>query len=137
MSFITVSFVISASGSLRAINLLVKFSKEDREVIAKEAEHKEEVAKTVEGLVEKLDEDFSELITGLNDIKTSMKTADMAMEDIAASSESTAEAVGHQAAMTSKIQENLEKTEELAGEAKETTDLAVVSVTFTSSLMIR
>ena len=121
MSFITVSYVISAYGSLRAINLLVKFSKEDRDVIEKEAEHREEVAKVVEELVEKLDEDFSEIVSGLGEIKENMQTADMAMEDIAASSESTAEAVTHQAAMTSTIQQNLEKTEELASEARDTT----------------
>ena len=122
MSFITVSFVISAFGSLRAILLLVKFSKEDREVIEKEAERREEVSKVVEGLVEKLDEDFSEIVSGLNNMKNSMDTADVAMEDIAASSESTAEAVSHQVSMTTKIQERLETTGEFANEAKHTTN---------------
>lgn len=119
---ILASFVVGVYGSFQAILLLIKFSHEDNEVIAKEAQHRQEVAKVVEELVEKLDNDFSEIVDGLNGMKENMKSADVAMEDIACSSESTAEAVGHQVSMTSKIQENLEKTSELAGDAKQTTD---------------
>ncbi|MBR5127073.1 MAG: hypothetical protein IKU69_01440, partial [Roseburia sp.] len=52
----------------------------------------------------------------------SMSSANDAMDSIAGSSENTAQAVNHQADMTGQIQERLEVTNELASEAKDTTD---------------
>lgn len=119
---IVASFVVGAYGSLQAILLLIKFSVEDRAVIVRESEHRKEVSKVVENLVEKLDSDFKAIADGFDDMKNKMETADLAMSEIAESSENTAEAVTNQATMTTKIQDGLELSGELANEAERTTN---------------
>lgn len=119
---VTMGMLVSIFGSWRAISLLIDFSKEDQEVIKKEAEHREEVAKTVAGIVEKVDADFHAVLTELGTINEAMDAAHASMEDIARSSESTAEAVNRQADMTGQIQERLEKANGSATEAKEITE---------------
>lgn len=114
--------LISIYGAYRAINLLIAFSKEDQQVIEEEAKHRESVAHTVAGIVECLDDDFHEVLNGLGTINNSMDSANTAMDGIADSSESTAEAVNHQADMTGQIQTRLENTNGTAMIAKETTE---------------
>lgn len=114
--------MISIYGAYRAITLLITFSQEDQQVIEKEAEHRKEVADIVAGIVERLDEDFHKVLNGLVHIKDSMSSANMAMNGIAESSESTAEAVNHQADKTGEIQTHLENTNDTSLAAKETTD---------------
>lgn len=121
-NLITVIFVISIYASYKAIAILYEFNMQDSAVIAAEAEHRAEVADTVNGIVTTLDENFHEVLTNLDEINGSMSSADEAMDGIAASSEHTAEAINRQAAMTSDIQERLANTNELAVNAKETTD---------------
>lgn len=121
-NLITMGFAIAIYGSYMAIKILYEFSEQDREVIVKEAAHRAEVAETVNGIVNKLDEDFHEVLNNLDEINESMSSADEAMDGIAGSSESTAEAVNRQADRTSDIQERLETTNELAVNARNTTD---------------
>lgn len=122
-AFITVlGLMISIYGAYRAISLLIIFSQEDQAVIEKEAAHRKEVAVTVAGIVERLDGDFHDVLDGLGHIKESMDSANTAMDGIAESSESTAEAVNHQADKTGEIQMHLENTNGTASAAKETTD---------------
>ena len=80
------------------------------------------MAETVNTIVEKLDKDFHEVLDKLNVINEEMETTNLSMEQIAGSSESTAEAVGHQAEMTGEIQGRLEIANETAIKAKEVTD---------------
>ena len=120
-NLITIGFVVCIYGSYMAIRILYEFSEQDREVIAKEAARRAEVANAVNGIVGKLDEDFKGIVGSLDEINGAMRSADDAIDDIAGSSESTAEAVNHQADMTSQIQERLATTNELAGNAKDTT----------------
>lgn len=112
---------ISIYGAYRAINLLIAFSVEDQAVIEEEAEHRKEVAHTVAGIVERLDGDFHKVLDGLGIINDSMDSANMAMDGIADSSESTAEAVNRQADMTGQIQTRLENANDTATSARETT----------------
>lgn len=114
--------VVATFGALIAINLLINFSKEDREVIEKEALHRAEVAESVEKIVEKLDVDFRQMIDELKEIETAMESADNAMQGIAGGSESTAQAVNGQAQMTADIQTSIESANELASNASTTTD---------------
>lgn len=118
----TMGMVVSIVGAWRAISLLIDFSREDQEVIKKEAEHRKEVAKTVAGIVEKVDTDFHAVLDELGTINEAMDAAHASMEDIARSSENTAEAVNRQADMTGQIQERLEKANGSATEAKEITE---------------
>lgn len=118
----TMGFLIAIFASYRAINLLIDFSEENQASIKKEAAQREEVARTVSGIVERLDNDFHKVLDGLGNINDSMSTAHTAMDGIAGSSESTAEAVNHQADMTGQIQTRLENTNDTAAEAKATTE---------------
>ena len=121
-NLITVGFVICIYGSYKAITILYEFSEMDRDVIVKEAARRAEVAEKVAGIVEKVAEDFHEVIMGLDDIKASMFTVDGAMNEIADSSESTAHAVNGQAEKTTDIQMRLENTNISAENARNTTD---------------
>lgn len=118
----TMAFLIGIFGYYRAICLLIEFSKEDREVIKKEADQRKAVADTISEIVEKLDHTFHKILDTLNGINDSMNTAHTAVDGIAGSSESTADAVNHQADMTGQIQARLENTNETASEAKTTTE---------------
>ena len=101
---------------------MIAFSQENQEEIKKAAEHREVVAKTVAGIVEKLDEEFHEVLVEMESINESMNTARVSMDEIAGNSESTASAVNHQADMTGQIQQRLENTNETANAAKTVTD---------------
>lgn len=119
---IMVGFVLCIYGTFKAILLLIAFSREDQAVIEQEAEHRAVVAAVVAESVEKLNGDFKEVIVALDEIQDAMRTADMAMGDIASNSENTASAVSHQADMTSHIQERLENTNDLTNNAKTMTE---------------
>ena len=119
---ITAGLIVATFGALSAISLLIDFSKEDRSVIEKDAAHRAEVAGVVEQIVGNLNSDFVQILEGLREIQAGMDSADAAMTDISGSSESTAHAVNHQVEMTTRIQDSLENTNELAISARETTD---------------
>lgn len=114
--------IICIYGAYRAIHLLIAFSKEDQAVIEKEAVHNKQVTEKVAEIVEKLDIEFHNVLDGLHTINLSMDSTNSAMDNIAHSSESTAEAVNHQADMTSQIQSRLENTNDTASDAKATTE---------------
>lgn len=113
--------MISIYGAYRAIVLLITFSQEDQQVIEKESEHRREVAGVVAGIVGQLDAEFHDVLKSLMQIKDSMGAANVAISGIADSSESTAEAVGHQADKTGEIQKHLENTDNTTSKANTTT----------------
>lgn len=121
-NLITVGFIISIYGSYKAIDILYRFSEMDRDVIVKEATRRAEVAEKVSGIVEKIANEFLEVITGLDGVKESISVVDHSMNDIADSSENTAIAVSHQAERTTDIQQRLEHTSQSAEEARNTTE---------------
>ena len=121
-NMISMGILISIYGSWNAINLLIKFSKEDRAVIEEQVAKQQEVATKVAGIVDVLENDFNEVLTELNDINESMTEATTAIDNIADSSESTAEAANNQADMTGQIQASLESTNQTAEEARSTTE---------------
>lgn len=108
--------------SRMAVRLLITFSQENQEEIVKAAKHREEVAQTVAGIVNKLDEDFSEVLAELSVINEAMNAAHTSMDEIAKNSESTADAINHQADMTGQIQDRLENTNAIATNAKQVTE---------------
>lgn len=119
---VTIGLVISIFASYWAITLLIRFDKENREEIEKEAKHRQEVAQVVVDIVEKLDDDFQQCMTELDNISGYMGSAHDTMDSMAGSSEDTAQAVSRQADMTSQIQHRLEGTNEVATEALNTTE---------------
>ncbi len=114
--------IVTTIGAWRATTLLINFSKENTAEIEKESAHRAEVADKVNVIVEKLDADFHDVLDKLGDINESIEAADMTMEQIASSSESTAEAISHQAEMTGEIQGRLETANETAIKAKDVTE---------------
>lgn len=121
-NLITMGFVVCIYGSYMAIKILYEFSEQDREVIVKEAAQRAEVAATVNNIVGEMDLKFKGIVESLDMINEEMCVAGTAIDGIAGSSESTADAVNHQADMTSHIQQRLENTNELAKEAEATTE---------------
>ena len=118
----TIALVICILASYWAINSLIRFDKENREEIEKEAKHREGVANVVAEIVTKLDGTFQQAMNELDNISGYMGSAHEAMESISGSTEETARAVNQQAEMTTQIQAKLEETNEVATEALETTD---------------
>ena len=119
---VVLGMVVAVIGAWRAITLLVNFSKENQLAIEKESAHRAEVADKVNEIVEILDKDFHEVLDKLGEINESIESADMTMEQITSSSESTAEAINHQAEMTGEIQGRLETANETAIKAKDVTE---------------
>ena len=121
-NLITVGFVVCIYGSYMAIKILYKYNQQDRAVIEKEVAHRAEVADTVNRIVEDLDKEFTDLVEGLVVISEDMTSADISLDEIAGSTENTAEAVTSQSDMTGQIQELLEHTGDLAMNAQKTTE---------------
>ena len=118
---IMVGFFVCIYGSVRSILMLIEFGNEDHAIIKTEAERREEVAQTVSNIVHKMDSDFRDMLHDLTTVNEAMGSADIAMNNISDSSESTASAVGTQASSTSQIQHSLELTNALAIDAREIT----------------
>ena len=119
---VTIGLVISILASFWAISSLIRFDKENREEIEKEARHREEVANLVADIVTKLDTTFQQAMSELDSISSYMGNAHDAMESIANSSEDTASAVTQQADMTTQIQSRLEEANQVAIHAMDTTE---------------
>ncbi|MBQ3078171.1 MAG: hypothetical protein IJC43_09955 [Clostridia bacterium] len=118
---IMAGYVVATVGAMSVIILLIRFSKEDRDVIEQAAAHRERVARTVAQIVSVLYNDFTGMVRDLETVNNAMRSADDAMNGIAGSSTDTADAVNNQAKMTSQIQRELEHTDRLAAEAGDTT----------------
>lgn len=118
----TMSVLLCIWGSFCAINLLITFDKENREVVEEQVKQREEVATIVAEIVSTLDTAFKQSMDELDNINGFMNSAHETMESIASSTEDTALAVNQQAEMTTQIQSKLEETNEVTTEAMETTD---------------
>ena len=119
---VTIGLVISILASFWAISSLIRFDKENREEIEKEAKHRAEVASLVADIVANLDASFQQAMNELDNISCFMGDAHGAMDAITSSSEDTAHAVNQQADMTTQIQSRLEETNQVATQAKDTTE---------------
>ena len=119
---VTIGLVIGTFASYWAISLLIRFDKENREEIEKEAKRREEVASLVSDIITNVDIAFQQAMDELDSMSNSMSSAHDAMESIAGSSEETAKAVNHQAEMTTQIQARLEETNQVTTQARNTTE---------------
>ena len=121
-NLIIMGIVICFFGTRRAVNLIITFIQEDKQIIQDKAEHQEKVANKVSEVTGQLNENFQNVVKELKNINESMESADTAIDNIAGSSESTAQAVNHQADMTEEIHTRLERTNITAEEARQTTE---------------
>ena len=118
----TMAVLFCIWGSFCAINLLINFDKENREVVEEQVRQREEVAAAVAGIVGRLDDNFQKVMVEMDNIGDAMGTAHTTMDTIASSSEETARAVNQQAEMTSQIQSRLESANDTATNAMSTTE---------------
>ena len=121
-NMIIMGLLVGTFATLKAVQLLKKFNKEDQEAIENKVEEQEKVARAVSEIVHGLTLSFEEVYGDLTDINNKMTDANHIIEDIASGSENTATAANEQAIMTGKIQESLESTNAIAEEARSTTD---------------
>ena len=121
-NLIVMGILVGIYGCRYAINLLIKFSKEDQEEISKKAEEQAEVAKTVSAMVERLEEDFRRVLEELHMVNDAMNGVHTAMDHIALSSESTVAEVTKQADMTEQIQKRLEETSQTTIDTRDITE---------------
>lgn len=108
--------------SFYVISLLIDFSNEDQEIIKAEAKRRENTAHTINNIAEKMDTDFHNVLDELLVVNNNIQNSCMAIDKIAVSTEETAKAAKNQAEMTNQIQTRLENTNQIAMDAKATTD---------------
>lgn len=109
-----IAFTLCVYASYRVIALLVEFTKEDQEVILKDARRRQETAAQVAAIVDRLDSDFNDIVDNISSIKEAMSASSEAMNNISESSKNTSTAVSVQADMTAQIQNRLINTNTLA-----------------------
>jgi len=122
INIVLIGLVISAIGGSRALKRLIQFSQEETDAVKEKAAHQLEVSREVEEIVTGVTTDFNDVVENLNVIRGSIINTNIAMDQIATGSESSAEAAQRQAAMTGEIQERLENTSATANDAKMTTN---------------
>lgn len=103
---------LSAYASIRIIKLLNRFDKENTEVIMQTAAQQEESNSRMVHVAEEIIKYFDDAMIMLENLKKSVDTSNLAMNDIAESTESTADAIQKQAAMCAEIRTNTDKAEE-------------------------
>lgn len=103
---------LSAFASIRIISLLIRFDKENTEVITETASRQEKANVRIVNIAEDITKYFENAMAMLERLKNSVDTSNFAMSDIAESTESTAEAIQKQAAMCAEIQASTDRAEE-------------------------
>lgn len=119
LNYVFIGAVISLFGSCRSVHRLIEYSDEETAAIAAKAEAQQQVAEKIEHVVGEITDDFAGVLDELVEINQSIENTSMAMEQIAAGSESTASEASSQASMTTEIQSRLEKTNTAANDARE------------------
>ena len=97
--------VLICFASLRIVNLLNRNQTENMEVIMKGARKQEAVGKKMTATADEIAKYFANAMEMLERLKQSVETSNFAMNNIAESTESTAESIQEQASMCTQIQE--------------------------------
>ncbi len=121
-NLIMMGIIVSIYGSYRAINLIITFVQEDKNIIEEKAIHQENVANAVSQIADQLNNNFQAVMAELKNMTEVISNADIAIDNIAKSSDSSAVAVNKQADMTEEIQSRLETTNKTAESAQNTTE---------------
>lgn len=99
-----VTIVLCCIGSVMSIRLLLKYNEENMAVIKEKAVAQEQTAILMCGVAEEVTERFDNASAYLGDLKEAIAVNDDAMKNIAASTESAAQAAQEQAEMCASIQ---------------------------------
>lgn len=115
--------------SSKLIKLLIKNNQENTETITEAAKKQEDDANRIKGVAEEISNLFSEAIETTDRLEKSVGTSSFAMNNIAESSENTADAIQRQATMCTQIQEKIDAAE------KETENMIDASMNATKDIM--
>lgn len=107
-----VIFLLCAYASINAVRLLIRFRNENMEVIEKKAEEQTQTAKNIIIVADNIMKHFDSAQGMMGGVKESIHTNNFSVENIAESTESTAESIQEQANMCSGIRENIEMAEQ-------------------------
>lgn len=112
LSLLVIGLVCFAS--LRVTSLLVRFNEENADEITGAARIQEENTKKTVKVAEDVSQQFDGAMEMLNRLQKSVDASSFAMQNIADSTESTAEAIQRQAEMCAEIQGNTDQAEKSA-----------------------
>ena len=107
-----VIFLLCAYAGITAIRLLIRFRNENMAVIEKAAAEQTETAKKIIGVADDIMKHFDSAQGMMGGVKDSIHTNNFSVENIAESTESTAESIQEQANMCSGIRQNIEMAEQ-------------------------
>ncbi len=107
-----ITIILCCVGSIRAVGLLLKYSEENMAVITDKAKQQEKTATVLAGVAEEIVSRFSKATNKMDELSRAVQTTDVGMQDIAASAQSTAEAIQEQAVMCNEIQKNVDVAEQ-------------------------
>ena len=103
--------VLVGFASIKAVRLLIKNNEENTEAITAAAGRQEESNKKMKLVADSIARHFEEAMQLLDNLEKSVETSNFAMNNIAESTESTAEAIQAQAAMCTEIQKKTDVAE--------------------------
>ena len=115
-----VVFLLCAYASITATRLLIRFRKENMAVIEKNAQEQKNIANNIILVADNIMKHFDEAQSMMSGVKESIDTNNFSVENIAESTESTAEAIQKQADMCNGIQENITMAEQQTRQMIET-----------------
>ncbi|MBP3339588.1 MAG: hypothetical protein J6L69_09325 [Lachnospiraceae bacterium] len=122
----SITIVLCTIGSIRAVGLLLKFNDENVAEITKKAGEQEQATKVMLEAAGEIVKRFEKATTQMDELSKAITTTDNGMQDIAASAESTAEAIQEEAVMCGEIQSNVdmakEDTEKMLGSSERVYD---------------
>ena len=119
---------LSAFASIKIIQLLIKFNKENTETIMQSMAKQEESNDRMTEVAEQIAAYFENAMTMLERLGSSVETSNLAMSDIADSTESTAEAIQTQALLCAEIHENTDRAEECTKSMIEASDRTNITI---------
>ena len=119
---------VSSFSSIMAVRLLRQFDHENIQTIRTVVEKDQESSKNMLLVADNLIRHFDESKTSLAKVAESIDTSNSSMNDIANSTESTAESIQHQAMMCSEIQERSDTVEQETGRMIEASKRTIENV---------
>lgn len=105
------TIVMCCVGSIKAIELLMKYSQENLAVISQKADEQEKVAMVMKEVAEEIATRFVTTSDYLEALNIAISSNDSAMKDISASTSSSAESMQEQAGMCAEIQKDTDEAE--------------------------
>ena len=108
--------ILVAYASIRCTKLLVQFNKENMDEILEGAKKQEESHKLMRQVADNIMKHFGEAMEMMDTLESSLSNSHTSIENIAGSTESTAEAIQGEAEICGEIRENAEHAQELTNE---------------------